>query len=331
MMLVTFYFIAALAPFKTTTVLGLLERTRGSSKSNAEKKPHDKRSPSEEALTPAPNSNSRCDFDWKSTRDEYEANLNVWNSFKERYSTGCYNMTVERSCFCAPAWRGPFNVAIRQGEVVFPQGFELDSMNGLFQLVYNECISTCPGSDGPAFCQIEYAPEEEGSYITSIFIDKSYEIADEEIRLSVSNLTFCDTNQDIRCDFDWQLVRDEYEANRQVWNNFSTAASVGCYNMTVERSCFCAPAWRGPFDVIVRQDQVVAPLGFDLNTTNELFDFVFNECVQGCPGSDGPALCQITYAPKEEGSYITSIFIDRSYNMADEEIRLNVSSLVLCE
>ena len=141
---------------------------------------------------PAPADLQHCDFDYEALADEWTSRKHAWNNYNERTSINCYNMTVSRFCLCPEEYRGPFEVVVHDDAIVSPDftRYDLKTMNELFDLVYEKCIESCPG-DGAAFCSVQYAPEEQGSYITSLFINPSYQIMDNAISLSISSLDFC--------------------------------------------------------------------------------------------------------------------------------------------
>ena len=130
------------------------------------------------------------------------------------------------------------------------------------------------------------------------------------------------------CDYDYEALGDLWSIRKDTWDSINT----GCYNMTVRRFCFgCSDDYQGPLEVVVRNNRIVSldATKYDLNTMNELFDLVSKECIEGCPG-DGAAQCTVQYAPKEKGSYITSIFINPDYLLADGATSLSISNLAFC-
>lgn len=135
---------------------------------------------------------------------------------------------------------------------------------------------------------------------------------------------------DSKCGFDWKRLEKNYLYHRHIWKTFRGGNSSSCYNMTVQRSCFCSPFWQGPFHVVVRDDKVVSPEGFDLNTTNEFYDMVYQDCIAVCP-DDGPAVCTVLYAPADKGSYITSIFVNPTKFITDRQIGWTISNLTFCD
>lgn len=100
------------------------------------------------------------------------------------------------------------------------------------------------------------------------------------------------------------------------------------YGMTVERSCFCLPEYLGPFEVLVRDGEVVSVTnvgGFDgqpvptnqrILTVPGLFDYIDD-------GFDSDRM--IVVFDKQTG-VPRSISIDHIFGAVDDEITVTVSS-----
>lgn len=174
---------------------GAVKRKKDSSKSKTGSKGGQESIPMDDFFT----NTSGCDPDWQSNEQLWTARHQQWQD-ASALNNHCYNMTLYRSCFCPPEWRGPWQVAIRDDVVVDVKPFNennsafvydlVKTMNQLFDTVYSECFENCPNS-GADFCNIQYANQTDASYIISMYIDISKMIADEEIGYSVSNFTFC--------------------------------------------------------------------------------------------------------------------------------------------
>lgn len=99
-----------------------------------------------------------------------------------------YQMTLQRICFCpSPDYTGPFEVVVRNGAIegVTLEGAMVDDERGetieaLFDLIAGAY------ERGAEEIAVEY--DAEWGYPTSIGIDYSAEIADEEIAYRVSDL-----------------------------------------------------------------------------------------------------------------------------------------------
>ncbi|MEO0559888.1 MAG: DUF6174 domain-containing protein [Bacteroidota bacterium] len=98
-----------------------------------------------------------------------------------------YEMTITRTCFCPPEWRGPYTVTVEEGTVTsfviedqpIAQG-EPPAVEGLFELLETAY------AEGAARVDVTY--HEEWGYPTSLYIDKEEMMADEEIGYTVSEL-----------------------------------------------------------------------------------------------------------------------------------------------
>jgi hypothetical protein len=115
----------------------------------------------------------------------------------------------------------------------------------------------------------------------------------------------------------------EFEAARERWAD----AGLDAYAMTLQRICFCpSPDYTGPFEVVVRNGAVetVTLDGAAVDaergeTVAALFDLVAEAYEQGAES--------IAVEYDAEWGYPTSIGIDYSTQMADEEIAYRVSDL----
>ncbi|GAB5535510.1 MAG: hypothetical protein Rubg2KO_17590 [Rubricoccaceae bacterium] len=102
-------------------------------------------------------------------------------------SLDAYEMTITRSCFCPPEWRGPYTATVEEGTMTsfvyvdgpISQG-EPPTVEGLFELL--ETAYT----EGAARVDVTY--HEDWGYPVSLYIDKEEMMADEEIGYTVSEL-----------------------------------------------------------------------------------------------------------------------------------------------
>lgn len=135
------------------------------------------------------------------------------------------------------------------------------------------------------------------------------------------------------CDPDWQTIESEWQEHRAKW---LATNKTDCYNMTLYRDCYCPPDVRGPHYVVVQNDSIVSPSDGHATgarfvpTMNELFQFIYDECIDGCPDS-GAVRCVAQYAEDEDGSYVNYTYRDRSRYIADEELGFLVFNLTFCD
>lgn len=115
----------------------------------------------------------------------------------------------------------------------------------------------------------------------------------------------------------------ELDAARQRWDD----AGLEGYQMTLARLCFCpSPDYTGPFEVRVAQSKVASVMlngtgvpadrGVSVEALFELIEDAYKRGAESVSVSFDPAL-----------GYPTSIGIDYSMQMADEEIGYRVSDL----
>ncbi len=115
----------------------------------------------------------------------------------------------------------------------------------------------------------------------------------------------------------------EFEAARARWSE----AGLDAYRMTLQRICFCPmPDYTGPFDVVVRNGAIetvtLEGAAVDVErgeTVEALFDLIAEAYAQGAES--------IAVEYDAEWGYPTSVGIDYSTQMADEEIAYRVSDL----
>jgi hypothetical protein len=110
----------------------------------------------------------------------------------------------------------------------------------------------------------------------------------------------------------------QLDAARGRWR----AADVRDYHFTVERQCFCVPAFRGPVTIVVRDDvPLAAPAPFTGVATVPRLHAVVQEAID-----DRVDRLAVEY---DKLGVPTSIFVDRSTSVADEEIGYRLSSFAV--
>lgn len=127
--------------------------------------------------------------DWKDLADTLAANQATWEASD---LSSCYKMTISRSCFCPTEYREPRTITVLNGEIQedVDKIYQRPTMEELFALIDKDCVQKCP-NNGPAECRVTFADDKDGAYITSLYIDYSRFIADEENSYTVSSLEAC--------------------------------------------------------------------------------------------------------------------------------------------
>lgn len=122
-------------------------------------------------------------------RKEYQANLQKWQGS----DLDNYSFTLQRNCFCRGDAIRPVNIDVENGKVVsatfadtgepLPADIDFNSLSvdDLFKQVGDALDS------GAARVDVKYDPTY--GYPTSIYIDQSEQIADEETGFTISNFT----------------------------------------------------------------------------------------------------------------------------------------------
>ena len=119
------------------------------------------------------------------------------------------------------------------------------------------------------------------------------------------------------------VTSDELAIARAMW----TDAALGGYTMTITRSCFCPPEYRGPYTVAVDGGEVAsvtyegrpAEVG-EPPTVDALFALLESAYAEGAARVD------VTY--HDELGYPLELWIDRDERLADEEIGYAISELI---
>ena len=116
-------------------------------------------------------------------------------------------------------------------------------------------------------------------------------------------------------------ILEELEQQREIW----AEEGISDYTMTVEIGCFCPPEQQGPFEVTVvdgKLDDVMMggetadPSNRDFFTVTGLFSTIEEH-------ADADEI-DITYSPS---GYPTTIDVDPSREIVDEEFRIDVRTL----
>mmetsp|Transcript_4991 Transcript_4991/g.11047 ORF Transcript_4991/g.11047 Transcript_4991/m.11047 type:complete len:180 (+) Transcript_4991:154-693(+) len=125
--------------------------------------------------------------------------------------------------------------------------------------------------------------------------------------------------------------------HKQLWSSYTGADKN--YDFTFERIQFAPPEWRGPFSVRVRLGEVesavysgefqTSPIddetlkGLHLLTIDGIFDQIENALERDYE--------KLVVSYDETAGYPTSVFTDMSRMIADDELTLKVSNVVLRE
>ena len=99
-------------------------------------------------------------------------------------------------------------------------------------------------------------------------------------------------------------------------------AQISNYHYTVERVCFCAPSFRGPVTIVVRNDKPQGtPAGFEDVATVPLLHAIVQKAID-----DNVDRLGVVY---DRRGVPLSIAIDRSVMIADDEITYRVSGFTV--
>ena len=116
---------------------------------------------------------------------------------------------------------------------------------------------------------------------------------------------------------------DELAIARAKWAD----AALDGYTMTIARSCYCPPEYRGPYTVVMEGDAVASvtyqgrPAEVGEPPSVEAL-FVLLETAY----AEGAARVDVTY--HDELGYPVELYIDRDEMLADEEIGYAISELI---
>jgi hypothetical protein len=113
-------------------------------------------------------------------------------------------------------------------------------------------------------------------------------------------------------------AQQKLNAAKQRWQ----AAQISNYHYTVERQCFCAPSFRGPVTIVVRNDRSEGtPAGFENVATVPLLHAIVQKAI-----NDKVDRLGVVYDAR---GVPLSIAIDRRVMIADDEITYLVSGFTL--
>jgi len=129
---------------------------------------------------------------------------------------------------------------------------------------------------------------------------------------------------DDRTPDDRPATRAAFEQARGRWNSLG----ISNYQYSFRRSCFCAPSFRSPVRITVRAGRVTAVVLADTGqaVSPEDYPTVDDLFVLLQEALDADAyLIRVTYDPAR--GYPTSFYIDRSPQIADEELAIEAEDL----
>lgn len=113
-------------------------------------------------------------------------------------------------------------------------------------------------------------------------------------------------------------AQQKLNAAKQRWQ----AAQISNYHYTVERQCFCAPSFRGPVTIVVRNDRSEGtPAGFENVATVPLLHAIVQKAI-----NDKVDRLGVVYDAR---GVPLSIAIDRRVMIADDEITYLVSGFTV--
>lgn len=125
-------------------------------------------------------------------RQAYRDALARW----EQGGSDSYDMTYRLICFCGPIEKGPYEVAVRNGQIVAAtfgdvdildiEEFGLDSYDNTVSTIDEIFAEIGRGLDTASSVAAEY--DQELGYPTNVFIDWDFLIADEEVGYEISNV-----------------------------------------------------------------------------------------------------------------------------------------------
>lgn len=152
---------------------------------------------------------------------------------------------------------------------------------------------------------------------------------EEQTVFSVETFRFNDATLDVKELLNQGTTdpaRQAYETNLQKWQG----SGIDDYSFTLQRSCFCPGDTTKPVNINVENGQVVSatfadtgePLPADLSYNSLTIDDLFKQV--GDALDSGAERVDVTYDPTY--GYPTSIYIDRSSRIADEEVGFTVSN-----
>jgi hypothetical protein len=233
-----------------------------------------------------------------------------------------YELAMRRSCGeCPPAAASAVVVSVSaggiavslagNGEPVDPPFAELyPDVDGLFELIENALVG------GVADVQVDY--DRDRGYPRSVSIDALPDAVDDELGYVVDDLVIGRHAE----------LRAELRAQRERW----AAQRIEDYQLTLSRSCFCAPEGAGLVVLTVLDGEPVEWLYFlsgdplepewqaVFPTVDGLFDFVEDAIDRGAE------TIEVTY--DAELGLPTHVRVDYRQALADEEIAYEVEKIL---
>ncbi|GAX19178.1 hypothetical protein FisN_15Lh355 [Fistulifera solaris] len=282
-------------------------------------------------------------LNYETVKTTLEAALLQW----ENITRTCYNYTIERVGRVTEDFRGPFRIAVQEGQVVeiisaTSQPDMNRTLSNWLQEIQTMCVDRCrvDNDEDPYYdCTIEY--DETMGYPTYFVLDLDQFIVDEELYYRITNFSSCegdfdDVSNSAVC-IDYETVKTDYAAAIEKWNLIDD-----CYDYFIERQGRISDEFRGPFEVQVR-DGVPHVMNMPSNSdgaerpnmTFTLLDWmtkIDEHCVAGCEvanNEDAYYYCSLEY--HSTWGFPTSIFFDPDENIADEELYYTVSNFTPCE
>lgn len=267
---------------------------------------------------PQPNGLSQEELD--ALQAEFDENFVKWN----QADVSDYTIEFRVSCFCPTEITAPVIMTVKDTNTIESVRYvDTDApvteymdiylpVGGMFDMI-QEAIDM-----RVANLTVSYDPEM--GYPTEVFIDRDFMMADEERGFSASNL------QPIKPPTPSQ-IQFQLNANRELWESSGPAS----YQLEYRRVCFCAPNVTSPVTVVVSDGVIESrtyaetrdPVG---EAVRDLFPDVTGmfDIVQDAIDQQA-ARIRVHY--DSEYGYPTSISIDYSTMIADEELGFTVSSL----
>lgn len=242
-------------------------------------------------------------IDWEETRTAWDAARSRWTS------PDCYDYS---STFLGFQVGTPQSRLVQVRNGVISGGSDHDrTVNDFLNIIESRCLTGCP-NQGAERCIISYASE---GYPTSIYIDDSRYIADEELIYVLSDFRVVEdcsvtsirdssnealpiiAQREGEACSNWEETQKDLQHARNRW------MASECYDFSYAYRHEKTERRRYGF-VQVRNGILVHG---DL-TVEDLFNLIEMHCIAQCP-HQGAQLCRVTYA--EEG-YPTFVMIDSS-------------------
>lgn len=98
---------------------------------------------------------------------------------------GAYRMTLQRSCFCPPDWRGPFEVTVRDGSVVSAT-YEGEAVDAERVVTVEALLALLEDAYRRGAERVDAFYDPEFGYPTQFYVDYDARMADEEVGYEVT-------------------------------------------------------------------------------------------------------------------------------------------------